>query len=78
LRRIRARTAASSDAHRPPRTLDTGVASRHFLLALFDDQASLASKVLASFGLERASVERRIDELGTDGTSDELPADQAK
>jgi ATP-dependent Clp protease ATP-binding subunit ClpC len=46
--------------------------SSHFLLALFDDPSSVASKVLASFGLERDAVADRIREIDIAGTTDEL------
>ena len=49
--------------------------SYHYLLALFDDPSSVAAKVLASFDIDRATVEQRVTEIGTAGTSDELPQD---
>jgi ATP-dependent Clp protease ATP-binding subunit ClpA len=49
------------------------VRSYHYLLALFDDSSSVAAKVLASFDIDRATVEQRIAEIGTAGTTDELP-----
>ena len=51
------------------------VRSYHYLLALFDDSSSVAAKVLASFDIDRAAVEQRITEIGTAGTTDELPQD---
>jgi len=47
--------------------------SYHYLLALFDDPTSVAAKVLASFDIDRATVERRIVAIGIAGTSDALP-----
>ena len=49
--------------------------SYHYLLALFDDQSSVAAQVLASFDIDRATVEQRIIEIGTAGTTDALPQD---
>ena len=51
------------------------VRSYHYLIALFDDPSSVAAKVLASFDIDRVTVEQRITEIGTAGTTDELPED---
>jgi ATP-dependent Clp protease ATP-binding subunit ClpA len=47
--------------------------SYHYLLALFDDPSSVAAKVLVSLNIDRATVEQRIVEIGTAGTTDEFP-----
>ncbi|MGH9182389.1 MAG: Clp protease N-terminal domain-containing protein [Acidimicrobiales bacterium] len=49
------------------------VGSHHYLLALLAEEEGLAAKVLASFGITRAVAERRVSELGTEGTADEMP-----
>jgi ATP-dependent Clp protease ATP-binding subunit ClpA len=46
--------------------------SQHFLLALLADERSLAQRVLASLGVTLEAVQKRIDELGTTGTDDEV------
>jgi ATP-dependent Clp protease ATP-binding subunit ClpA len=51
------------------------VRSYHYLLALFDDASSVAAKVLASLDIDRVTVEQRITEIGTAGTTDELLQD---
>lgn len=48
-------------------------ASQHFLLGILDDPSSLAARVLDALGVDRAAAEHKIDEIGTAGTSDELP-----
>ncbi|HEX3424692.1 MAG TPA: Clp protease N-terminal domain-containing protein [Acidimicrobiales bacterium] len=43
------------------------VGTHHFLLALFDQEGSLGAKVLSAAGLERSTVQRLIDQIGTAG-----------
>jgi ATP-dependent Clp protease ATP-binding subunit ClpC len=52
------------------------VGSQHYLLGLLDDEDSVAAKVLASLGIDKDAVVRRLAEVPIDGTSDE-PADVA-
>jgi hypothetical protein len=49
------------------------VASQHYLLGLLDDDQSLAAKTLAALGLTRKDIEAKLEELGTEGTTDEPP-----
>ncbi|MGI8758622.1 MAG: Clp protease N-terminal domain-containing protein [Acidimicrobiales bacterium] len=49
------------------------VGSHHLLLALLDDERSLAAKVLASLGVTSEAAEQGVDEIGVAGTSDETP-----
>ena len=53
---------------------DAPVASQHYLLGLLDDEVSLAAKTLAALGVTRDQVEAKLAELGSEGTSDEPPA----
>jgi ATP-dependent Clp protease ATP-binding subunit ClpA len=46
-------------------------ASQHFLLGILDDPSSLAARVLDALGVDRAAVERKIDELPPDNSSTE-------
>jgi ATP-dependent Clp protease ATP-binding subunit ClpA len=47
--------------------------TQHYLLGLLEDQRSLAGRILESLGVTAEAVRLRIDELGTAGTSDEVP-----
>jgi ATP-dependent Clp protease ATP-binding subunit ClpA len=48
--------------------------THHYLLALFDDDTSLAAKVLDAVGVTKEQVEAKIADLGVAGTSDAPPA----
>ena len=67
-------TPAGAMVNSAARALAAGrpVGSDHYLLALADDEQSLAARLLGSVGLDRASLERRLAELDRSGTSDEL------
>jgi ATP-dependent Clp protease ATP-binding subunit ClpC len=76
--------AASSLPHATPaagllgsraRSLAAGEAmgTHHYLLGLLEDERSLAGKVLSSLGVTAEAVRLRIGELGTGGTTDEVP-----
>ena len=49
------------------------VGTQHLLVELARIEGSLAARVLASFGLDHATLAARVDELGTEGTSDHRP-----
>ncbi len=49
------------------------VGSQHYLLGLLDEEDGLAAKALASLGVTRETVEAKLAELGTSGTTDEPP-----
>jgi ATP-dependent Clp protease ATP-binding subunit ClpC len=49
------------------------VGSQHYLLGLLAEEQSLAAKVLTALGVTRESVEQKLAELDTTGTSDESP-----
>ena len=48
------------------------VGTQHFLLAILEDSASLGARVLGSLGVTTEAVTKRIKELGSAGTSDEM------
>jgi ATP-dependent Clp protease ATP-binding subunit ClpC len=49
------------------------VGSHHYLLGLLEDSSSLAARILQSFGVTSEAVRTRISEMGTAGTTDQLP-----
>jgi ATP-dependent Clp protease ATP-binding subunit ClpA len=52
---------------------DEPVGTHHHLLALLEDPNCLAARILESFGVTKEAVASRIAEMGTAGTTDELP-----
>ena len=52
---------------------DEPIGSHHHLLGLLDDPNCLAARILESFGVTKDAVASRITEMGTAGTTDELP-----
>jgi ATP-dependent Clp protease ATP-binding subunit ClpC len=53
------------------------VGSHHLLEALARSEDSLASKALASLGVDPDTLAAKIDELGVDGTNDVTPEEEA-
>ena len=53
------------------------VGSQHYLLALLEDPACLAARVLASLGVTLDAVRARVREIGVAGSSDEMPTVEA-
>jgi ATP-dependent Clp protease ATP-binding subunit ClpA len=51
------------------------VGSHHYVLAVLEDPGSLGARILTSFGVTREAVEARVREIGTAGTTDEVPKD---
>ena len=60
---VRAKAVAGTDP----------IGTQHFLLALLEDRASLAARVLDSLGVTKEAVTTRIAEIGPTGTTDEMP-----
>jgi ATP-dependent Clp protease ATP-binding subunit ClpC len=52
---------------------DEPIGTHHHLLALLEDPNCLAARILESFGVTKDAVASRITEMGTAGTTDELP-----
>ena len=50
---------------------DKRVGTQHYLVALLQDETSLAAKVLESLGVTRDAVSTRIAEIGVAGSSDD-------
>jgi hypothetical protein len=49
------------------------VGSQHYLMGLLDEEDGLAAKALAALGVTRDTIEAKLAELGTKGTTDEPP-----
>ena len=49
------------------------IGSHHFLLGLLQQNDSVAAKVLESLGVTAESLQQRVAEIDTEGTSDETP-----
>lgn len=56
---------------------DRMITTHDVLLAMFEDEGSLAAKVLADLGVTREKVAERIEAIGTTGTTDEDPRQKA-
>jgi ATP-dependent Clp protease ATP-binding subunit ClpC len=52
----------------------THVGSQHLLHAILDEPDSLAARAIASFGVTREALRARFDEIGVEGTTDEVAA----
>jgi ATP-dependent Clp protease ATP-binding subunit ClpC len=59
----RAKSAAGGDP----------VGTHHYLLGLLEDPHCLAARILESLGVTKEAVAARVQEMGADGTTDELP-----
>ena len=73
------RTAGGEEALSNAQQLAGGAAvgSHHLLEALARSEDSLASRVLISLGVDADTLAAKIDELGTEGTSDVTPEETA-
>jgi ATP-dependent Clp protease ATP-binding subunit ClpA len=67
--------AAIADARQLAGTSPMG--SSHLLEALARSEDTSAAKVLAALGVDTETLATKIDEVGTDGTSDEMPEEAA-
>jgi ATP-dependent Clp protease ATP-binding subunit ClpA len=54
------------------------VGTQHFLLGILEDPGSLGARVLGSLGVTKEAVSARVREIGTGGTTDDLPAAQGR
>jgi ATP-dependent Clp protease ATP-binding subunit ClpA len=73
------RTAGAEEALSGAQELAAGsaIGSHHLLEALARSEDGLASKVLASLGVDADALAAKIDELGIEGTSDVTPEETA-
>jgi len=53
---------------------DHPVGSHHLLRAIVDEADSLAARVLTSFGITKEALDERLAAMGTEGTTDDVPA----
>ena len=51
------------------------VGSQHLLLAILDEPDSLAARAMASFGVTKEALMARFEEIGVEGTTDEVAQD---
>ena len=47
-------------------------------MAIMEDEKSLAARVLADVGVTGEAIRAKADEIGVEGTSDEMPAPKPK